>query len=172
MCSVSSRWQKKDLLFSWKSQPKLRGVRTAGSARADQVLLDPSSPSSCHSFRSGSSLLGVSRIPLRVSGRAYALTAQPDTAHTPAFWGGQTEARFAPRMRPHCSCFRSWRSGSSGLRGQMQLLVNCAKPCAFTRKVCVVVGRVGCVSWIASKIVFCFNRPEWLMILTFALIAV
>lgn len=37
---------------------------------------------------------------------------------------------------------------------------------------CVVVGQLGCVSWIASKIVLCFNRPEWLMTLTFALIAV
>lgn len=64
-----------------------------------------------------------------------------------------------------------------GARALLSSAVRCS--CSLTaqkpaplRGRCVVVGRVGCVSWTASKIVFCFNRPEWLMILTFALIAV
>ena len=135
MCSVFCIQQKKDLPFQWKSQPKLHGART-GSAREVHVLLDPGSCPSCHSFRSSASSLFVSRFPLCLSGRGYAPTVQSDIAHTPSFLGKQIEAQLAPRIRLRCSCIISWRSGSSELSGQMQLLVNCTKTCAFTRKVC------------------------------------
>lgn len=115
---------------------KLRGVRTAGSAREVHVLLDPGSCPSRQGFGSGSSSLFVSRFPSCLSGRGYAVTVQSDTAHTPSFLGKQIEVQFAPRICLHCSCIISWHSGSSELSGQMQLLINCTKTCPFTRKVC------------------------------------
>lgn len=49
---------------------------------------------------------------------------QLDTTHLPLFLGKQTEGQCAPRMYLRCSCIVSWHSGSSELRGQMQLHKN------------------------------------------------
>lgn len=111
-------------------------MRTAGSAREVHMLLGLDSHPSCHSFRSDSSLLFISRLPLHLSGWGYVHAAMSGTAQPPSFLGKQIEALFAPRIRPHCSRIISWHLGSSELSSQMQLLVNCTKTCTFTRKVC------------------------------------
>lgn len=66
----------------------------------------------------------------------HVLAALLDTAHTPSISEKQIKALFAPRIHLHRSCVISWLSGSSEPSGQMQLLVNCTKPCAFTRRMC------------------------------------
>lgn len=89
-----------------------------------------------HSFRSGSSLLFLTGFSC-VSLCGWTRSQHSWTPRTsPPFLGKETEGQCAPRMYLHCSCIFSWHSGSSELRGQMQLLVGCTETCAFTRKVC------------------------------------
>lgn len=82
----------------------------------------------------------------------YMLTGQRDTAHNSSVLGKQTGAQFAPRTHLHCSCVISWRLGSPWAQWSDAAACNCTKPCP-SRGRCVVFGRLGCVSWTASRIV-------------------
>lgn len=136
-CALSSA-DDRERIFPFIGNPgqSYVGARTAGLASVAHVLPDPGSLSSCHCSSSGSSSLLVSWFPLCLSGQGYVLTAQSDPAHTPPALGRQTEVQFAPRICLCCGCIISWRSGSSELSGQSQLLVDCTKTCASTRTVC------------------------------------
>lgn len=148
------------------------GMRTAGSAREVHVVPGPDSHPPCRSVSSGSSLLFVSRFPSRLSGGGDTYSQHCRTPRTPLFfWKSKSKRRLLPEYIYLAAALLV------GARALPSPAVRCS--CSLTaqnpaplRGRCVVVGRVGCVSWIASKIVFCFTRPEWLMILAFALIAV
>lgn len=89
---------------------------------------------------------------------------------SPLFW----EIKLKGSVLPGCIYLAAALLVGTGL---LWIWVRCScllaaqKPASLQGR-CVVVGQLGCVSWIASKTVFCFNRPEWLMIFMFALIAV
>lgn len=75
---------------------------------------------SCPIFRSGSSLFFLTGFSCS-SLSGWTCSQHSWTPHIPLSLGKQTVGQCAPRMYLHCSCIISWHSGSSELRGQMQL---------------------------------------------------
>lgn len=137
---------------------------SAREAHAPASQLAPS----CHNFRSGCSLLFITGVSF-ISPGGHSTVGHH--APPPLFW----ECKLKGRVLPGCIYIAAALFAGTGAPLSSGVRCSCSlaaqKP-ASLRGRCVVVGQLGCVSWIASKIVFCFNRPEWLMILTFALIAV
>lgn len=163
-CALSSADDRRRIFpFTGNPGQSYTGARTAGPASAAHVLPDPGSLSSCRSSRSGSSPLTVSRFPLRLPGQGWALTARSDPHTPPLLREGKPKRRLLPE---------SVRVAAALLAGARALVSSAvSRGCSLTaqkpaapRGRRVAVGRGGCVSWIASEIVLCFNRPERLKI--------
>lgn len=136
-CSVFHIQQKKHLPFQWKSQPKLGGARTAGSAREVHVLPDLDSHPSCHGFRSGS------RFPLRLSGWRQALAAPLGHRAHPFFFG---ESKWKRSLFPEYVVFAA--ALLVGARALLSSAVWCS--CSLTaQKPAPLRGKV-CCGWLGE----------------------